>query len=706
METPFLIDKEMSKDEDAWGVDVLLKLQRALPRKSGDALEHAVKLSTLMLHIASFLPSRSKVELGDGHRETISTTIREMSLVTQNAMYYPLKWLTPALMDLLRTLAKGSFARSQECAFQPQGQYLPGKYRTHRYGAYKEISHFVDSLAQAELAYDVYCEGLRRLKNLDTDPFYEMVNNYLCTVPKSMVLHALPLAFDGLRLRRGLEVAAPCGLMQIGQRAPFGLDSTAATLLSDGETAVDRERVGRAAQFIMAACGAGVKEYDDPYYVPIQCFGQGGAPPEDPGYHLAQLEKRLLQELEKCREEYEQRCCVPGKSMRIIMEHMVQWAEGGFLDGGHMVFRVAFAYPCLVPKNLRKLEGYDGGVLSVWDACNHLLKLHAKEHGELLPIASLLCAVLAGVIGGLMSDTITGPFCVHTESPVMAEVERLNNKWPSGKKVAYDPSSAPAKLHRRGDLVPRGKNVSATAAVCDAIETRSFKPQHSATRWSTARADAALTMHAISHGLSEGPGVFDGRPTDGIVPLKRLYFMALTCDPAFWPLAWDKFKTPFVDQKYDYPMGIVPDDSTEMVWREIMGGSLMTHGPLFDFSRQSFEDTLVYDWKPLSAVKGALEAREAGGNGHVKPTPVMLPSRAMELLAQRGHKRVASLVTTIDNNVKTADGPPIVTRVLESLNAWANTVYPTLNANPLWESCIAHFCAPLGPSKRQRLSPM
>ena len=134
------------------------------------------------------------------------------------------------------------------------------------------------------------------------------------------------------------------------------------------------------------------------------------------------------------------------------------------------MIKVAFMFPCLKPQCLRPLEGYDGGLLSVWDACIYLLKLHAHEHKELLPMHALLCAVLGGAVGNLMSNTITGPFVVHPDCHVMREIERLHDEWPSGKKLlAQVGETGPelARLHRRGDgsNAARGKMDTASVSV-------------------------------------------------------------------------------------------------------------------------------------------------------------------------------------------------------------------------------------------------
>ena len=75
--------------------------------------------------------------------------------------------------------------------------------------------------------------------------------------------------------------------------------------------------------------------------------------------------------------------CASSSIMARLAEYMP------YSHGTTMFFQYALAYPCLVPQNLRELEG-DGGLLSVWDACNYLLR-HAQEHKEVLSFHAL-CA--------------------------------------------------------------------------------------------------------------------------------------------------------------------------------------------------------------------------------------------------------------------------------------------------------------------------
>jgi hypothetical protein len=705
-------DSAMDDDEiDSFVADSLLKLRNALPRRPGDSIEEVVSFASLMLNVASLLPNHGAHGLGDEQQRVVERAVACVQHDARAALVQPLPHASAAILDLLRSLAKGTKERDSECVNggdirrgggrSTEGVFSPSTVRTHRYINYADAEEFVGGLSSAERFYEVCHAGYQRLQKLLSAEYWRAVDRVLPTLTISMAAWAVPLMFDGLRLRRGLEVAAPCGTLVDFQRAPFGLESTAATLLGDGETSVDRERVGRTAQFLMAAAEHGIRENppDEPYYT-----GQGSGESEHPAHTLNNLRRHLRQDLDRCRLEIEALTLVPGKSMRIILDHMAYEAEHmPHSRGPRMFFQYALAYPCLVPKNLRGLKGYDGGLLSVWDACNHLLRLHAQEHAETLPFHALLCAVMGGVVGGLMSDTISGPFCVHPETEVFKEIALINASWPqtSNKK--------PCKLVM-AQQHPVGRKVSATAAICDTIERGVLRPEKPRTHAIEARFDAALTMHVITSGLSRLPGVFDSRPSDGIVPLKRLYFAALHQQPgtpegrAVEHNGCRCWKTSvFADGAPAWPPGTMPVDSIEMPWREIVGGALLSTGPLFCFSRRGFVDSLQQDWKPMALVARALDARQqAASSAGAQRQPVMPPSEAMGRLAKRAQRHVADTVTRIDNLVKTVDGPVYVTRVVEMLNAWSNLVYPTCNYSALWETSIAHFSCPVNLQKRVR----
>ena len=679
-----------SEELGRYVADSLIKVQNAIPSRPGDSLKTFVDFASLMLNIASLLPNQEVHGLGEEQQLVMQHAIDSVTEIARASLVHPLGYASASVIDLLWSLAKGTRGELRSI----DGFFSPTIVRTHRYVGYSEAKDFVGGLSSAELFYETCCAGYQRLKRLVDTEFWPIVDRSLPTLTNSMVAWALPLMFDGMRLRRGLEVAAPCGLLLEGQRAPFGLDRAAALLLRDGETTVERERVGRTVQFLLAAAKWGIRENEP-----------DEQPSEHPSLAILRLEQQLKRDLETCRQTVESRCFVPGKSMRVILDHIAAEAERmTHSHGSCLFFRYAFAFPCLVPKNLRKLHGYDGGLLSVWDACNHLMRLHAQEYGEMLSFHALLCAVMGGIIGGLMSETVTGPFCMHKSTDAFGEVASINNSWPAPSHMA--PGCDGVALATGQRKASGGRQVGATTALCDTIERRILKQEQVLTPLVEARFDSALTMQVVLAGLSRLPGRFDSRPSDGIVPLKRLYFAALQQQPGTARTCAYASLLQITDVER-----ISAADGTTAHWRELVGGALLATGPLFCFSRRAFIDSLCQDWKPMPAVVRVLEARQQSHSGdglrmpqckQVRNHPVMLPSRAMSLLARRAQGHVIDIVTRVDSTVKSVDGPVFVTRAMEMLNVWANVVYSNADYSALWETSVAHFGCP---AYNQKLGP-
>lgn len=698
MDSPENTLESLPEEQSRAAAAIVLKLSRALPRHAGPHTELFAQFQSLVLRIASLLPSHEASGLGDVQVALVKRTLDAMLPIARQAVVAPLHHMSPAMHALLRELAVGSEAQQREWGNCASATTL----KTTRYAVAAVDWELVPSVAKAELAYETLLNGVRYLATMNHADFFASVDAGLWSITSSVLFWAPPLLFDGLRLRRGLEVASSCGIPFPGQRAPFGLDGSAARFLSDGETTTDRERVGRAAQFFLAASSMGWKEYHD-------CSFSDEA---------AALRQRITTSLKTCREEHEQRSPMPGKSMRIILDTVATSAEHATFDeASFRMFQLAFGFPCLCPLRLRPLKGYDKGLLSVWDACNHLIRLFAQENQVVLSIHGALCAVLGGVVGSIMSGEHAGPFFVAHKG-VADLIEEMQQEWPPSRLAPSPTRASCARTVLRAEQ--RGKMVSATAAVCEAIRTNVYKAEPKPSALMRARFEAAFSMLVVAdtlrgcwgsgvHGVKD---VHDSRPTDGIVGLKRLYFVALHHEP--WlpegrkvehrgHACWET--SPLSDGQPAAVPCAIAQSSIEVAWREIVGGACLATGPLFAFTQRGLSDSLMCDWKPLPAVQQALSVRSANtsSGSHERSGPVMLPSVAMIHATERAKDQVVRVVNDVDNLVKSSNGPAYVTRVLDFLNVWALSVYPYADYNPLWESVIMHFCpmAQLG-KKRAR----
>ena len=658
----------MEASEILFAADLTVKLCRAIPIFPGESLPRYHKFESLVLRTAALLPSMDVQGLSEQQYTMIHDVIKSVCVhakITIEQGRTP-----PAMYDLLRSLASDSKQREEERQFVSRRVLQPHRFHSHRYAPSEVLDRFGDALAQAELAHSVQIEGLKKLKNLNNNTLLkEYLGKALHTVSHSVLLWALPVLFDGLRLRCGLRLAA--ALQQGGPRPP---SEKQVAVFSGGETIYDRIRVGGAAQFLLAAMRSGIKDY----------FGTEAEQTFE-WEAVGDLEMRLQAGLVKCRRDSERAGMVPGKSMRIIIDEVAKFADRIDRDENALLaLKLGLATPCLYPSSdLQTLEGYDGGALSVWDACKYLLDLNVSIRGRVDAPVTLMCSVLAGAVGHIVG--VEGPFRVADR--LVADAHRIQASWP-----ASDEPTARA-TGKRLRTASNGKFVSANASVCDAILRRSFKAPRDRTALSEARFSAALTMRVISTALACDA---DTHPSEGITPLKKLYLVALAGEPGL-PVRIDG-TTPFVETNMRRSPHTPASDAIETPWRDVNGAALLLFGPLFAFTRHAFEDTLTKDWAGLDTVQQAVQQR-AAGNPDSRSQPVMLPTRAMQLLTTRARELVDEAVTQTDNRVRGQDGPPRASQALEGFASWACAVYSNSQSGAFWESCLLHI---VSPAKRPR----
>jgi hypothetical protein len=614
--------------QDAFVASACFKLYTAVPpRVPADAHDALLQFSVLMLQIASLLPNQHARGLGESQQRIVQCAIDAMIALTRLALCDPLTRLMPGFVDLLRALARGTEARA---AASPRSVCVP-RFVEHC------ANDFANGFAKAEAFYESLYSGYKRLGKLACAEFWILLDRNLPRLTSAMVRSAIPLLFDGPRLRRGLEVAAACGAMP-EKCVSFGINTAAPVFLADGETVVDRERVGRAVQFLLASALQGME----------------ANPPDDPAVRreAEALRRRIHDELHACRINAESRVASPGRALRILLDAVADVAEAATASSAALqIFQYAFAFPCLLPQNLQPLRGYDGGLLSVWDACHHLLKVHAQHRCELLPFHALLSAVFGGVVGNLLSRSIDGPFCLFCHSPVARRIRDLQDAWPSSTK---SPDPPDARIRRPDG--PRGRMICANYAVCDAIARPVLRAEPAWTAAADARFDAALAMLVATTALS-------CRPSDGAIPLRRLYFSSLNMR--------------------------LSAGEYEFAWRDVLGRPLLCSGPLHAFSQRGFFDSLALDWSSRPEVLRAVAARERGVVQRAQA--VMLPSEAVALVLRRAQRHVADATTRVDNLVRTVDGPPFVSRVADALSAFANAAYSQCMSAHTWEAMVTGF---------------
>jgi hypothetical protein len=700
---------EMSTCSPLFCADALLRLCRAVPRRPGEeAFPANLALARLQLRATALLPTHGANGLGPSQQAVVAAAVDAAVTGVTRALQTPRTHLTLAQIALLRGLARGSSACEREAAFSAKGHCLPHEFRTHRHATYTVLKSFADGLVFAEIAYDALLAGAETLRSLATPPFFEALDGALDLLALCNVAWMVPVLFDGLRLRGGLAVATGCATgvapeddgsdatacTEVAEPGGAGYarvltgDPVAERLLSDGERVVDCDRVLAAALFFLASARGALEAYESP--TPYKECRQGTGPPDDdPAYHWRNLEADIRLGLEKCREESENRGLHPGKAMRVVLDAFAVVLEFSVIcSGACLLLRLGFAFPCLVPSGLKSLKGYDGGLLSVWDACLHLLELHATLHNEVLPLHTLACAVLGGVVGNLLAPTeLAGPFVLHPDSEVAAWIKRLRASWPDRKTRT--------PILQRGSGA--GKMVGANAVITEAVATGHFRAQHSVSAQGDARFDAAMTMRV----LAEGIGGDASHTTDGVAPLRRLYIAALHFEPAMpeGPTISEPCGPTLEASALSPTMAgclpfCVPPEQVDTVWRDVTGAALLLNSSLFCFTRRAFADLLEEEWTPTDAMQQALRARELEAPN--RSAPVMHSSTAAVGVVQRVRAHVLATIGVVDKVVLSTDGPRYVTRAVESLGVWARAAcHVHCASGSLWEAFVIGLCPSL-----------
>ena len=605
----------------------------------------------MLFRTCALLPHHGVSGLGDVQKEIIISVIKLVSDACRSALRSPAGELTASLIDILRTVSEGSEERVREALFSPRSELDDRRFLTHRYVQRAEAESHIDGLAQGELFYESLCEGVRRMERLSISDdglsgFFDSMDEAIHEIPVCVSTFATALLFDGSRLRRGLEIATNVATDKDGS---FGLNKGMAYMLSDGETNTERLRVGASLQFMLSAAICGLREL-------------GKKMPSSVLERAEKLKQDVYNALHSCRDNAESKCFVPSRSMRLILDLVAELVEEATVgeDGGtaEFVLRIAFGYPCLAPQGLEELCQYDGGLLSVWDACLHMFELHLQKTGEMLSVVSLLCAVLAGATGSLMTPLACGPFKVHPESDVAKMAFEMLQTWPS------TPSLASTEL-KKGKM--RGKPVNINAAMRGSMYDN-FRVERKATASSEARAACTYTMLSINHLLLEGPGIYEGAPSDSIVALKRMYVYSISLELGI------------------NTMHAISNVSIHTLWRDVLGGALISKGALCSFTRSGLSSSLHTDW---------CASADSSSEDSIADPIRMLPVVASALVFSKAKKEVETVTEALMRAVEEDGAPVYVLRVCQTMRVLSSIVH-TARSGSLWECLVSRFCTPRG----------
>ena len=611
-----------------------LKLQRCCPRtpSSPEDLKTWSKSTRLFFRIAALLPHHKVAGLGEEQRATILTTLKTFAVEARSALRSPTSQrtpLTPPVIELLRSASAGTPQRLAEHDYNPNlnsKRCNNPRSLIHKCASNEHLSAHANGLAQAELFYESLCAGLRRIESTCANPEMEEWDEFIPSVQTHISTLAAVFLFDSSRMQRGLEICAQT-------------DPLCKQFISGGETNAERSRIGSSLQFIIASCICGCKDL-------------GTDAPEGVLERANRLNREAHDLLHDCRTKIETTCYRPAHTIRLLLglvSKLVDEAVKGE-EASEMVLRMAFAYPCLHANvsNVSMGDDYDGGLLSVLDACLHLFKWNALRHKQALSYPCLLSAVLAGVttshLGHLGQQIL---FSIHCKSDVAYEMREIQAKWPTSAPPASPASSGPLRPCRT-----HGKLASANAALRGAMNSH-FREERRSTAASEIVLACALTMLSVNHLLQEGGGVTKGGPNESVAELKKMY---LSC---------------FASNVFAYESSSSAVDSC---WRDVVCGALLYKGPLYSFTKEALKQALAND---------------------IFKSGKFLPSTGSSIVFAHAYGNVRDVTHSILRRLDDEEGPVFVTRVCELLRVFSQCVYG--NDSPVaWETLITRFCAPRG----------
>lgn len=688
-------ENEFGRDKGADTMELLDELQQAdvvlkLGAMTGssshftrvDPLRRLVhKFQCELLVVASRLP-HADGENGSGIEamEMLLTVVAEVAATLVSS---PNRFCSYPMVDLLRACARGSGGAKLERRMATVGgrndaRKASGAKRLVDAVPKERARQFGDAYAHAGAMDAMLQAGAQALRNMQKN-FEPPSASALRRVNVALNMQALPILFDGARLRTGVQ-----STLWLGGPGAFGSEYLLPRLLAEGDARTECIRARRAAAWLIAAGKMGAAAYGRE---PLECFEA--------------LERGIRYDLYECRRVSEQHCFVPPKAMRQVILRVARFAERVHdvcQDKGEALgLRLALAVPCL--RIAATLPGVsdDGGLVSVWDAAVLLARARYSSKLPVVPTAVLLAGVLGGLVFSLMCPTGGGPFVASAET--LLAVEQVEREWPS--YPLFMPSAdedRKAEARQRSELLRagrevRGKLVSANASVCQTIENRSIKRARPRSDASEARYTGALSMLSTTTAFAremERAGLeAECKPTDGMSPLKRLYVAMLTAEP---------FVTSYLRQnpRAQNPLFEEGTDSVEATWRELSGGAILLHG-MHSVTGLAFLETLEHDWAPRETVKQLLAARK-GAEQHKKMpgTGIMRPEEAMKLLVDRGRKVAMQVFGHEDLD------DPETKRVLSQQKWLAEGALKHAVYAPLWECMITHFISNAESRKRSR----
>ena len=340
---------------------------------------------------------------------------------------------------------------------------------------------------------------------------------------------------------------------------------------------------------------------------------------------------------------------------------------------GMLALRKGLASPCL---HAMQVVGRQGDRLSVWQACCHLLRVKA-DVGVVDPPVALVAQVLGGVIGELLSPSIGGPFVANEALRTATRPPRPPPPPPPPGRRAPAPASA-----SKGKLVGINDRVRATLVHLQRQQPAQASSTEATHRRLTptvrARASAALALASVEAGFGR-----DTSRTSGLLPLKKLYLLALAAELPTAASAELVFER---GARGEGGVAAATGGQIETTWVDATGGALITTGPFFEFTKHAFCRALLEDWAARDSVQAALNGRSEGRQG------IMLHAEATLKLTNRSKAMLNEVAMLVRNQLlMDPRSAPRARKAVDCFESWGRGVYAWAGASMLWTPMVEHL---------------
>ena len=133
-------------------------------------------------------------------------------------------------------------------------------------------------------------------------------------------------------------------------------------------------------------------------------------------------------------------------------------------------------------------------------------------------------------------------------------------------------------------------------------------------------------------------------------------------------------------------MHAISNVSIHTLWRDVLGGALISKGALCSFTRSGLSSSLHTDW---------CASADSSSEDSIADPIRMLPVVASALVFSKAKKEVETVTEALMRAVEEDGAPVYVLRVCQTMRVLSSIVH-TARSGSLWECLVSRFCTPRG----------